>query len=118
VDLLLGSWATKFVPGLTEAQCQEFEELLKLETLDVYNFIIEKDTPPEVSRSDISINASAFFMACPCTESLCMLQIHGSFAQHIQTNSVLKMLQDYTKTKPLGEASVEGYAKVKPMMSN
>ena len=38
--------------------------------------------------------------------------------QAIAGNSVLKMLQDYAKTQPLGKASPEGYAKVKPMMSN
>jgi len=54
VDLLLGSWATKHVPGLTEAQCKEFEELLKVETLDIYNYMIEKDQPSEVSMLAVS----------------------------------------------------------------
>ena len=49
VDLILGSWANKNVAGLNEEELQQFEEVLKLETVDVYNMITGKQEIPEVS---------------------------------------------------------------------
>lgn len=39
VDLLLGSWATENVPTLSDAQLDEYERILNLETIDIFNLI-------------------------------------------------------------------------------
>ena len=46
VDLLLGSWATENVPHLTEEEMDQYEEILKVETIDIYNYISRKDPAP------------------------------------------------------------------------
>ncbi len=46
-DLLLGSWAVQNVPYLTSEELDQFELLLNVETIDIYNFISGKDTLPE-----------------------------------------------------------------------
>ncbi|KAJ1390563.1 Flavinator of succinate dehydrogenase-domain-containing protein [Ochromonadaceae sp. CCMP2298] len=38
-DIILGAWAAKYVPGLTEPQLDEYEVILNEETIDVFNFI-------------------------------------------------------------------------------
>ena len=49
VDLLLGSWASEYVMTLNEEQLVQYEAILNQETLDIYNFIIERDdVPPEL----------------------------------------------------------------------
>lgn len=46
-DLLMGSWATKYVPTLSAEDLDDYEELLKEETIDIYNYISCKDELPE-----------------------------------------------------------------------
>jgi len=49
VDLLLGSWATDNVMQLTEEECKQYEDILNLETLDIYNMITgQMETPPHL----------------------------------------------------------------------
>ncbi len=48
VDLILGSWANENVPTLSAEELEQFEEVLKLETVDVYNIITGKQEIPEV----------------------------------------------------------------------
>ena len=45
-DLLMGSWASMNVPTLTEKELDEYELLLKEETIDIYNYISAKDPLP------------------------------------------------------------------------
>lgn len=45
-DLLMGSWAVKNVPTLTAEELDQYELLLKEETIDIYNFISGKDVLP------------------------------------------------------------------------
>lgn len=45
-DLLLGSWAVQNVPHLNDAELDEYELLLKEETIDIYNYISGKDKLP------------------------------------------------------------------------
>ena len=45
-DLLMGSWASMNVPHLTEQELDEYELLLKEETIDIYNYISAKDPLP------------------------------------------------------------------------
>lgn len=46
-DLLLGSWAVENVPGLTDEELDQYEEILKVETIDIYNYVSMKDVPPD-----------------------------------------------------------------------
>lgn len=48
VDLVLGSWAHKHVPELSEQGLQEFEAILKLETMDVFEWLTGRAAVPEV----------------------------------------------------------------------
>ena len=43
VDLLLGTWASENVMSLSMDQLKQYELILNQETLDIYNFIIERD---------------------------------------------------------------------------
>lgn len=53
VDLLLGSWASEFVMTLNEEQLVQYEAILNQETLDIYNFIIERDDVPEELETEV-----------------------------------------------------------------
>jgi succinate dehydrogenase assembly factor 2 len=46
-DLLMGSWAQENVPTLSKEDLDDYEELLKEETIDIYNYISAKDPLPE-----------------------------------------------------------------------
>jgi len=45
-DLLMGSWAVTNIPTLSSAELDEYELLLKEETIDIYNYISGKDQLP------------------------------------------------------------------------
>ena len=47
VDILLGSWATKYVPHLTCEELDQYEIVLKEETIDIYNFVSGKNSLPD-----------------------------------------------------------------------
>ena len=47
VDLLLGTFATEHIPTMTQDELNEYELILNQETLDIFNFIIERDPLPE-----------------------------------------------------------------------
>lgn len=47
MDLLLGSFARQHVPNFNEQELQEFEELLKENDPDLYNWITGKEKAPE-----------------------------------------------------------------------
>jgi succinate dehydrogenase assembly factor 2 len=46
VDLLLGSFAVIHVPSMTTSQLDEYEEILKEETIDTFNYVTGKDPLP------------------------------------------------------------------------
>ena len=54
VDVLMGSWATQFVPTLNAQELDDYDELLKIETVDIFNYIIGKDDPP-AHLKDLSV---------------------------------------------------------------
>ena len=45
-DLLMGSWAQENVPHLSQGELDEYETILNVETIDVYNYISGKDELP------------------------------------------------------------------------
>jgi succinate dehydrogenase assembly factor 2 len=47
VDLLLGTFATEKVPNMSQEELNDYELILNQETLDIFNFIIERDPLPE-----------------------------------------------------------------------
>lgn len=54
MDLLLGSFAKKHVPGFTEQELQEYEEFLTNNDPDLYNWITEvEEAPREVQNYEM-----------------------------------------------------------------
>jgi succinate dehydrogenase assembly factor 2 len=47
VDLLLGTWASENVMQLSDAELDEFENFVNMETIDIYNIITLRTTLPE-----------------------------------------------------------------------
>lgn len=47
MDLLLGSFARKYVPDFAEQELREYEAFLTHNDPDLYNWITEKEVPPE-----------------------------------------------------------------------
>lgn len=46
MDLLMGSFARKYVPGFTDDELAQYDELLKNNDPDLYNWITGKEEPP------------------------------------------------------------------------
>jgi succinate dehydrogenase assembly factor 2 len=46
VDLLMGTWADKFLPGMKEEDLHEYERILNAETIDLYNIVTGKQEAP------------------------------------------------------------------------
>lgn len=46
MDLLMGSFADKYVPDFTEEELAQYEELLQTPDPDVYDWISRRTTPP------------------------------------------------------------------------
>jgi antitoxin CptB len=53
MDLLMGSFAKKFIPSFTESELSEYEELLMNNDPDLYNWIIGKEATPANIDSDL-----------------------------------------------------------------
>ena len=53
VDLLLGTWASENVMNLNKMQLEQYEMILNQETLDIYNFIIERDDVPKELENEV-----------------------------------------------------------------
>lgn len=53
VDVLLGTWASEFVPKLTGDELDQFEDFVNMETIDIYNVItLRLDVPEEMKREN------------------------------------------------------------------
>lgn len=49
VDLLLGTYASRFVPNMNEDELDQFEDFVNMETIDIYNIItLRMDVPDEL----------------------------------------------------------------------
>ncbi|MGB0720408.1 MAG: succinate dehydrogenase assembly factor 2 [Bdellovibrionales bacterium] len=53
MDLLLGSFARAYVPKMSDAELAVYEELLKENDPNLYNWIIGKEAPPANVQSDV-----------------------------------------------------------------
>lgn len=49
VDLILGTFAHARVPTMDERELDEFEDVLRLDTADVYNWVLGREPIPAVS---------------------------------------------------------------------
>lgn len=47
MDIIMGSFATEFVPNFSEAELSEYDDLLCNNDPDLYNWITRKDEPPQ-----------------------------------------------------------------------
>ena len=116
VDLILGSWANINVPTLSAEELEQFEEILKLETVDVYNMITGKQEVPEVSRGGFGCyNKFRPLRAASCHTWVALNTLHA--LQALQAG-VMQSILAYSKAAPIGYASPEGYRQVKKGMSN
>ena len=55
MDLLLGSFADKHVNEFTEEQLEEYEDLLKENDPDLYNWFSKREEPPEDAKSSVMV---------------------------------------------------------------
>ncbi|WP_236870196.1 FAD assembly factor SdhE [Candidatus Bandiella numerosa] len=47
LDIILGSFAEKFLMNLESESIKQYEELLQVPDNDIYNWVIEKSIPPK-----------------------------------------------------------------------
>ena len=57
-DIIMGSWAVENVPKLSSSDLDDYELLLKEETIDIFNFITEKDEIPDRLKGMYYLNTS------------------------------------------------------------
>lgn len=65
VDLIMGSFATEAVPGMTEAELHAYERILNSETLDLYNYVSGKDAVPAELEGPVMDQLRAFVDSRP-----------------------------------------------------
>lgn len=53
MDLLMGNFADKYIPGFTEQELEEYNRLLKNNDPDIYNWYTMRETPPDEENSDV-----------------------------------------------------------------
>lgn len=84
VDLLLGAWGTAHLPKLSYDDLRVYENILNLETVDLFNIMCGRTPVPA----------------------------------HLEGNHIMKSIQDFVASSPLGKASITAYEDVKKVMSN
>ena len=52
LDLLLGNWADENIDTLTNDELNDLSEILKVETLDLVNYLMKRDITPEYLLSN------------------------------------------------------------------
>jgi len=56
VDLLLGTYASRFVPNMVEDELDQFENFVNMDTIDIYNIItLRMDVPAELKRGGTGV---------------------------------------------------------------
>ena len=53
MDLLLGTFAKKYVPSMNEEELQQFDEILKENDPNLYNWITGKEPEPDTVKSPL-----------------------------------------------------------------
>ena len=65
VDLLLGTYATEFVPGMTEDEMDQYEAILNQETIDIFQYVTAAEEPPEFLKTPMLDKLREFASASP-----------------------------------------------------
>jgi antitoxin CptB len=55
MDLILGPFADKHVPGFSEAEMEDYEQLLECSDPDLYEWVTGAERPPDLPGSLISV---------------------------------------------------------------
>ena len=51
---MLGTFAKEHVPQFSDAECKEYEQILEMETVDIFNLLLERDdAPAELQNSGV-----------------------------------------------------------------
>ncbi|CAM9265838.1 unnamed protein product [Ectocarpus fasciculatus] len=69
VDLLLGTWAERNVAGLSAADMDSYEDILNLETVDIFNFITGNADPPAFVDTHMLARLQAYVKSNPLGQS-------------------------------------------------
>ena len=93
VDLLLGTWASMNVPGLSAGELDEFEEFVNMETIDIYNVLTLRSDVPEGMGSGGGGG--------------------GGGGEGGAQRTLVERIQDWCKESPLGKADKDKYEEVK-----
>ncbi|KAA0172054.1 hypothetical protein FNF28_00371 [Cafeteria roenbergensis] len=65
VDLILGTFAHARVPAMDERELDEFEDVLRLDTADVYNWVLGREPIPAERESSVFRSLIEFAMSSP-----------------------------------------------------
>lgn len=90
MDLLLGTWADKFLHTLSNEQLEEYETFLNSETVDLFNIVNGRMEPP----------AHLYPTGIP------------------KEKAVVEHIRAWASQSPLGKASMRDYETIKKIMSN
>eukprot|EP00752_Nemacystus_decipiens_P008450 g7553.t1 len=69
VDLLLGTWAERNVAGLSAPDLDRYEDILNLETVDIFNFITGNAEPPAFVDTPMMARLQAYVKSNPLGQS-------------------------------------------------
>ncbi|MCB9963406.1 MAG: succinate dehydrogenase assembly factor 2 [Rhodospirillales bacterium] len=53
MDLILGSFAEKYVPDMTESTLKDFQDFLEISDPQLYDWYLQKEPVPEELKSDL-----------------------------------------------------------------
>jgi succinate dehydrogenase assembly factor 2 len=78
VDLLLGSYAAVHVNGMSTAELDEFEAILKEETIDTFNFVTGKaPLPPHLEMNGVMRSLQKYTLTSKITSPEAYAKIKG-----------------------------------------
>ena len=60
MDILMGAFAREFIPVLSEEELSQYDKILDIPDIDLYNWIIGKEQPPANDMNSILKKFLAF----------------------------------------------------------
>jgi succinate dehydrogenase assembly factor 2 len=100
VDLLLGTWASVNVPGLSAGELDAFEKFVNMETIDIYNVLTLRSGVPEGMGSGGGGGGGGGGEG-------------GGEGGGGHQRTLVERIQDWCKESPLGKADKDKYEEVK-----
>lgn len=61
----MGSFATKFVPTMTDDELRQYESILNAETIDIFNYVSGKDEVPPALDTPMMARLQEFAKSSP-----------------------------------------------------